>query len=148
MELVAGARPITRAADVIDVLGGPAPPPRGRARRSPRGAPPACATLPLPPPPPACVTPPLPAPRPAAPASAPPAPPGGGAPARDLGVGGERSAEERAVLDALGARPSHVDEVCEKTGLPPRRAVEALLTLTLQAVVVEGPAGLFRRALR
>ncbi|MGK4003512.1 DNA-processing protein DprA [Sorangium sp. So ce1036] len=136
MELVAGARPITRAADVIDVLGGPAPPPRRRARRSPRGAPPACSTLPLPAPPPAAL------------ASAPPAPPGEGAPARGLGAGGERGAEERAVLDALGARPSHVDEVCEKTGLPPRRAVEALLTLTLQAVVVEGPAGLFRRALR
>lgn len=131
LELVAGARPVTRAADVIDVLGGPAPPPRGRTRRSPRGAPPVGATLPLP------------ALPPAAPASAPP-PEGAPAPGAD----GERSAEERAVLDALGARPSHVDEVCERTGLPPRRAVEALLTLTLQAVVVEGPAGLFRRALR
>ncbi|AGP38523.1 DNA-processing protein DprA [Sorangium cellulosum] len=127
LELVAGARPVTRAADVIDVLGGPAPPPRRRARRSPRNSPPAAGTLPLP------------DPAVAAPTSAPP---------EETAQIPAMSAVERAVFDALDACPAHVDEVCERTGLPPRRAVEALLTLTLQAVVVEGPAGLFRRALR
>ncbi|WP_437934058.1 DNA-processing protein DprA [Sorangium sp. So ce341] len=127
LELVSGARPVTRAADVIDVLGGPAPPPRRRARRSPRNSPPAAGTLPLP------------DPAVAAPASAPP---------EETAQIPAMSAVERAVFDALDACPAHVDEVCERTGLPPRRAVEALLTLTLQAVVVEGPAGLFRRALR
>ncbi|WP_437720712.1 DNA-processing protein DprA [Sorangium sp. So ce861] len=127
LELVCGARPVARAADVIDVLGGPAPPPRRRARRSPRNSPPAAGTLPLPD---AAV---------AALASAPP---------QETAQIPAMSAVERAVFDALDACPAHVDEVCERTGLPPRRAVEALLTLTLQAVVVEGPAGLFRRALR
>ncbi|WP_437752103.1 DNA-processing protein DprA [Sorangium sp. So ce1389] len=155
LELVGGARPITRAADVIDVLGGPAPPPRRRARRALRNSPPATGTLPLPD---------------ASFAAQAGAPPGkiAPAPAAGAGLGGalraelggaigaennaeitaEMTAEQRAVLDALDAHPAHVDEVCERTGLPPRRAVEALLTLTLQAVVVEGPAGLFRRALR
>ncbi|AUX44841.1 DNA processing protein DprA [Sorangium cellulosum] len=129
LELVAGARPVTRAADVIDVLGGPAPPPgrRPRARRSPRTSSSATATLPLPD---------------AAFAARPDVPTAGEALAPAL------TEEERAVLGVLDARPAHVDEVCERTGLPPRLAVEALLTLTLQAVVVEGPAGLFRRALR
>ncbi|WP_437874616.1 DNA-processing protein DprA [Sorangium sp. So ce513] len=157
LELVGGARPVTRAADVIDVLGGPAPPPRRRARRAPRNGPSGAGTLPLPD---------------AAFAARAAASSEGSARARAAGAAareGERSAaarddgagaraetaeiivktaEERAVLDALDACPAHVDEVCERTGLPPRRAVEALLTLTLQAVVVEGPAGLFRRALR
>ncbi|WP_438022373.1 DNA-processing protein DprA [Sorangium sp. So ce233] len=155
LELVGGARPITRAADVIDVLGGPAPPPRRRARRAQRNSSPAAGTLPLPD---------------AASAARAAASREKSALARaiDPEAGGERAearegsagaraesaeiiaetAEERAVLHALDAHPAHVDEVCERTGLPPRRAVEALLTLTLQAVVVEGPAGLFRRALR
>ncbi|WP_438014047.1 DNA-processing protein DprA [Sorangium sp. So ce315] len=171
LELVGGARPVTRAADVIDVLGGPAPPPRRRARRSPRNSSPAAGTLPLPD---AAF-----AARGAAPAgegararaagaearagsagaregSAKARAGNAGAETRDEGAGARaktaeiiaETAEERAVLDALDACPAHVDEVCERTGLPPRRAVEALLTLTLQAVVVEGPAGLFRRALR
>ncbi|XXT15314.1 DNA-processing protein DprA [Sorangium sp. So ce429] len=154
LELVGGARPITRAADVIDVLGGPAPPPRRRARRALRNSPLATGTLPLPDvvfaqagAPPGKI-----APAPATAAGL------GGALRAELGgtlraennaeMTAEMTAEQRTVLDALDAQPSHVDEVCERTGLPPRRAVEALLTLTLQAVVVEGPAGLFRRALR
>jgi DNA processing protein len=52
---------------------------------------------------------------------------------------------EATVLAALGASSLHVDEVCERTGLPGSAAVGALLTLTLRAVVVEGPAGFFRR---
>jgi len=57
-------------------------------------------------------------------------------------------ADERAVMGALRRRPAHIDEICERTGLDLRAAARALLTLTLQAVVVEGPAGLYRRALR
>ncbi len=127
LELASGARPITRAADVIDVLGGPAPPPRRRARRSLRNSSPAAGTLPLP--------------------DAAFAPRASVSPEKTVQIP-VMSAAERVVLDALDAHPAHVDEVCERTGLPPRHAVEALLTLTLQAVVVEGPAGLFRRALR
>ncbi|WP_437521106.1 DNA-processing protein DprA [Sorangium sp. So ce726] len=127
LELVSGARPITRAADVVEVLGGQAPPPRRRARRSARSRSPGGGTLPLPE---------------AAFGARTSALPEKSEPSPSM------SAAECAVLDALDARPAHVDEVCERTGLPPRRAVEALLTLTLQAVVVEGPAGLFRRALR
>ena len=51
-----------------------------------------------------------------------------------------------AVLAAIGPRPIHVDEACERAGLPLPAVTGALLTLTLQAVVVEGPAGFFRRA--
>ncbi|AKT38955.1 DNA-processing protein DprA [Chondromyces crocatus] len=54
-------------------------------------------------------------------------------------------AEEQAVFDALDARPTHLDEVCERTGLAPPRVAAALLTLTLHAVVVEGPAGSYWR---
>jgi DNA processing protein len=52
---------------------------------------------------------------------------------------------EAAVLEALGAASIHQDEVCERTGLPGSTVLGALLTLTLRAVVVEGPAGFFRR---
>jgi DNA processing protein len=52
---------------------------------------------------------------------------------------------EATVLAALGASSMHHDEVCERTGLPGSAVVGALLTLTLRAVVVEGPAGFFRR---
>jgi DNA processing protein len=52
------------------------------------------------------------------------------------------------VLAALTHQPTHVDEVCERAGLSFQAASLALLTLTLHAVVVEGPAGFFRRATR
>lgn len=53
---------------------------------------------------------------------------------------------ESAVLAALdGDAPRHQDEVLERTGLPGSAVLGALLTLTLRAVVVEGPAGFFRR---
>ncbi|WP_433926778.1 DNA-processing protein DprA [Sorangium cellulosum] len=148
LELVGGARPIMRAADVIDVLGGPAPPPRRRPRRAARNSSPAAGTLPLPD---AAF-----AARAGASSEKNALARAIDAEAREDNAGARaesaeiiaETAEERAVLHALDAHPAHVDEVCERTGLPPRRAVEALLTLTLQAVVVEGPAGLFRRALR
>jgi DNA processing protein len=56
-----------------------------------------------------------------------------------------RTPEEGAILANLDENPRHVDEVCERTGLPARSVTGALLTLTLGAVVVEGPAGFFRR---
>jgi DNA processing protein len=69
---------------------------------------------------------------------------------RDEGDG-ERGApildqEQRTVLDVLRRGPAHIDEVCEKSGLSSRAVARALLTLTLHAVVVEGPAGSYRRA--
>lgn len=54
-------------------------------------------------------------------------------------------AEQAAVYAALGDAPTHIDEVCERAGLPLPGVVGPLLTLTLRAVVVEGPAGFFRR---
>ncbi|MEJ7734058.1 MAG: DNA-processing protein DprA [Polyangiaceae bacterium] len=53
-------------------------------------------------------------------------------------------AEHLAVLAALGDRPLHIDQVAEKTGLSSRAASASLLTLTLHAVVVEGPVGFYR----
>jgi DNA processing protein len=53
---------------------------------------------------------------------------------------------ETAVLHALGERPAHQDEVCERTELGAPGVLGALLALTLGEVVVEGPAGFFRRA--
>jgi DNA processing protein len=53
---------------------------------------------------------------------------------------------ERALFEALGNQPEHMDDLCERTGLGPSSVTAALLTLTLAAVVVEGPAGFFRRA--
>jgi DNA processing protein len=55
---------------------------------------------------------------------------------------------ERTVLSAIGEAPTHIDEVCERTGLTPKAIAASLLTLTLRAVVVEGPAGFFRRVPR
>jgi DNA processing protein len=150
-EIALGALPLTRAADVFTAIGaahrlggaevgaGPPVPPvrpqalgvRRRASRAPELQPPAEA--------PASTE-----PRGSTPTDAPFGP------------------DERAVLDALAAAraadhpasapsrpaPMHLDEVCERTGLSPPRAAGALLTLTLHAVVVEGPAGSYRRARR
>jgi DNA processing protein len=55
---------------------------------------------------------------------------------------------ERAILGVLGNRPVHLDVICETVGRPLPAVVGALLTMTLQAVVVEGPAGSFRRGQR
>ncbi len=50
-----------------------------------------------------------------------------------------------AVVDATGATPRHFDVLCETTGLAASLLQEALLTLTLHAVLVEGPSGFYRR---
>jgi DNA processing protein len=55
-------------------------------------------------------------------------------------------ATEVAVLAVLLGEPLHIDVVCERSALPMPRVAGALLTLTLKAVVVEEPAGSFRRA--
>jgi DNA processing protein len=54
--------------------------------------------------------------------------------------------DEAAVLDALDLEPSHVDAVCERSGLSLARAQAATFALTLRAEVVEGPPGFYRRS--
>ena len=53
---------------------------------------------------------------------------------------------EQAVFAALDGAARHLDELCERCGQPPQVVTAALLMLTLQTVVVEGPAGFFRQA--
>ena len=53
---------------------------------------------------------------------------------------------ELAVFAALDAAARHVDEICERSGERPGVVFATLLMLTLRTVVVEGPAGFFRRA--
>jgi DNA processing protein len=55
---------------------------------------------------------------------------------------------EQPVFAALDAAARHLDEICERSGEPPRVVVAALLMLTLRTVVVEGPAGFYRQATR
>jgi DNA processing protein len=50
-----------------------------------------------------------------------------------------------AVFRATSSTPRHSDDLCSRTGLPAALVQEALLTLTLHAVLVEGPASWFRR---
>ncbi|MET0594799.1 MAG: DNA-protecting protein DprA [Polyangiaceae bacterium] len=54
------------------------------------------------------------------------------------------SPECRAVFRVLSSTPLHLEEVCVRSGLPTALVQAALLTLSLQAVLVEGPAGWFR----
>lgn len=133
-ELALGALPVTDPAEVLAALGR-----GGSSARQWSG------TL-FPPPPPVRRR----AHRPARPSAAALDPPG--APGADetppTGEEPALGADERAVFAALSVRPAHLDEVCERTGLCPSRVAGALLTLTLHAVVVEGPAGSYRRARR
>ena len=55
------------------------------------------------------------------------------------------SEPHRAVFRALAGGVRHLDDLCLETGLPTPLVQEALLTLTLEAVLVEGPVGWFRR---
>lgn len=57
---------------------------------------------------------------------------------------GLRSQDEKAILSALSATPTHVDELVHRSGVCASSAVTALLTLALEDVVVEGPDGYFR----
>ena len=85
---------------------------------------------------------------------------------RDVGLGGGRhkparhpspglpsglptralTPDEAAVLAALTLTPRHVDEIAAKSQLAAHLTTTALLTLALEDVLVEGPAGFFRRA--
>lgn len=52
---------------------------------------------------------------------------------------------QSAVLCATSSVPIHLDEIAEKAHVPVQVAAAALLTLALEAVVVEDPPGSFRR---
>jgi DNA processing protein len=69
---------------------------------------------------------------------------GTGAGAGAMGMDG-LSPACRSVFDAASTTPRHTDDLCSKTGLPTALVQEALLTLTLHAVLVEGPCGWFRK---
>lgn len=51
-----------------------------------------------------------------------------------------------AVFDAVDTAPLHVDDIALRSHLTVQAAAVALLTLALEAVVVEGPPGFFRRS--
>jgi len=53
---------------------------------------------------------------------------------------------QRKVLAQLGDRAEHIDLICERAQLAYPAVSRALLTMHLLTVVVEGPAGHFRRA--
>jgi DNA processing protein len=52
---------------------------------------------------------------------------------------------ESAVLRAISKAPLHLDEIALEAHVAIQAAAAALLTLALEAVVVEGPPGFFRR---
>lgn len=53
--------------------------------------------------------------------------------------------ECETIFSALSEEPQHLDEICEKIQGGAHLVLEGLLTLTLLAVVVEEPAGFYRR---
>jgi len=55
------------------------------------------------------------------------------------------SPAESATWAALSNEPLHLDHVARTAGLPAQATAAALLTLSLENVVVEGPPGFFRR---
>jgi len=63
-----------------------------------------------------------------------------------LPFSGPLSPDEAQVWKVLDEDAVHVDLICERSRLATDRATAALLTLTIKAVVVEGPAGSYRRA--
>jgi DNA processing protein len=52
---------------------------------------------------------------------------------------------QSAVLRAVSSSPLHLDEIAVRAHVAVQAAAAALLTLALEAVVVEGPQGFFRR---
>jgi DNA processing protein len=129
LELSWGATAVCSATDVLAALGRP-PPPRPSFRARGRRARARGETLPLPG-----------ADLPVDGRGRRPGAEGPGEEALSRSIDGD----EGVIFAVLGADPLHFDEVCERSGLPARAATGALLTLTLGAVVVEGPAGFFRR---
>lgn len=55
------------------------------------------------------------------------------------------SPAESATWAVLSDEPLHLDHVARRAGLPAQATAAALLTLSLENVVVEGPPGFFRR---
>lgn len=140
VELALGARAILGAADVVAAMNGEPPvrPAPGRSRSSPPR--PRAAPLLLFAPEIAGKTPPssrgLPDPTEG------PILPGPDADPVPLQLEGP----ELVVFAALDTAGRHLDEICERSGEPPRVVTATLLMLTLRTVVVEGPAGFFRQA--
>jgi DNA processing protein len=69
----------------------------------------------------------------------------GAKPARPIAPENARSPACEKVLAVAEIAPHHLDDLCARSGLPAPLVQEALLTLTLQAVLVEGPSGWYRR---
>ena len=144
VELALGARAILGAADVVAAMNGtgepPARPAPGRSRSSSPRPRPRAAPLLLFAPEIAGKTPPssrgLPDPTEG------PILPGPHAAPVHLRLEGP----ELVVFAALDTAARHLDEICERSGEPPRVVTATLLMLTLRTVVVEGPAGFFRQA--
>ena len=57
----------------------------------------------------------------------------------------ELASHTQAVFLATSTTPRHLDDLCVETGQPTALVQEALLTLTLEAVLVEGPVGWYKR---
>ena len=135
LELALGARAITTAAEVIAAMNGAPPPRPDPAPRRHRSAAPLLpfgqksATISAS------------SPRGLPDSSEGPTLPGPDAIPPPLWLKGP----EQAIFAALDGTARHLDELCERSGEPPRVVTAALLMLTLQTVVVEGPAGFFRQ---
>jgi DNA processing protein len=117
LELTLGGRPVAGAADVVRAAGGP------------------LFSVPA-------------RPRPASREEKSTTPPPEAEPARRTAAEGPETPldrEERALMDVLDSEPRFVDQLCVRSGLPYATVARALLTLTLRAKVVEGPAGHYRR---
>lgn len=52
---------------------------------------------------------------------------------------------EKSIFQIIGDEPVHIDVLCEKVDAQFPAVVGALLTLTLHTLVMEGPAGCYRR---
>lgn len=128
LELARGARAVTRASDVIDaVLAlGPAPSALVRTLTTRASAPKRAPASPRTP-------------------ASPRAPASERDERRELDTLDEESRAILAAIDAIGPAAAHLDEICERAARTPQVIMASLLTLTLRAVVVEGPPGFFRR---
>jgi DNA processing protein len=60
-------------------------------------------------------------------------------------AGSSLDSDQRAVISALGKRPSHVDELVRATGLSAARVQITLMTLTLLGLAAPDERGAFRR---
>jgi DNA processing protein len=69
------------------------------------------------------------------------------APDRPITADRPLNQSEAAVLEGISAAPLHLDEIAVRSGLAAQAVAAALLTLSLENVVVEGPQGFFRRAM-